>query len=305
MEVQCETKKKKPGRPRKFPIKNSIKKTGISTTPLNSENVVEFVYDTPITLKKVFTLFKSMYITELCIEFKKETLEMTTVDHLKKSFIKVIIHGKCTNFYYCGEVIKIYVNPNNIEKIIQVLDKNYTSIAFVLKSTSSRSILNIIYKNDVEIDEFREIDLIKPNSGFIIPSFSDEGYPIKFTLPCKYFKKLVSDTGVFADILTIEKIGKHPLMFIHTSNDKSVKTRHIVQSDKSINLVSTLSDEEIFSSSVHIEYIKPLSSSILSENISISADNNKNIIFKSDIDKKTIEVLVNTSIIRNTKIRSI
>jgi len=303
MENNHETKKKKPGRPRKFPVKSSVKKTGISNVPLNAENCIEFVYDSPITLKKVFNLFKSMYITELCIEFKKETLEMTSIDHLKKSFIKVIIHCAHTSFYFCGEIVKIYVNPNNIEKIIQVLDKNYTSIAFVLKTVSSRSILNIIYKNDVEIDEFREIDLIKPNSGFIIPSFSDDGYPIKFTLPCKYFKKLVSDISVFADILTIEKIGNSPLMFIHTSNDKSVKTRHIVQSENSISLTSTLTEEEIFSSSVHIEYIKPLSSSLLSDNIKISADNNKNIIFRSEIDKKTIEVLVNTAIIRNNKNR--
>ena len=303
MDNCVESIKKKPGRPRKFPVKNVVKKTGLSNKPLNEEHLVEFVYDNPLSLKKIFCLFKSMYITELCIEFKQDIIEFTTVDHLKKSFIKVVIYCKNTNFYYCGEVIKIYVNPNNLEKIIQVLDKNYISIAFVLKAVSSRSILNIIYKNETEIDEFREIDLIKPNSGFIVPSFSDEGYTIKFMLSCKYFKKLVTDTGIFADILTIEKIGKNPIMFIHTSNDKSVKTRHIVQSEKNIQLVSMISEDEIFSSSVHIEYIKPLSSAMVSDNVYISVDNSKNMIFRSEIDKKTIEVFINTAIIRNNRIR--
>ena len=291
-------KKKKPGRPRKKPLKKPLKRNGISEHPLNADNCMEMIYDMPSVFKRIFTLFKSMAVKEICMEFKENTIDILTTDHLKKSHIKVVIKCDKINHYYCKEPIKSYLNPKNMEKIIQVLDKNYMTIAFVLKTITNRSILNIIFKNDIEIDEYREIDLIQASNTAYNMSFESDNYPIKFVLPGKYFKKFINDISSFSDTLTINKIGSSSLTFSYTSKDKTVKSKHIVQSPDSIQLVSLICNDDIFSSSIQIDYIKPLSSSLLSDYVSIAADTHKNMIFKVDVDNKTIEILVNTNTIK-------
>jgi hypothetical protein len=291
-------KKKKPGRPRKKPLKKPLKRNGISENPINKENCMEMIYDMPSVFKRIFTLFKSMAVKEICMEFKEKTIDILTTDHLKKSHIKVVIKCCNINHYYCKESIKSYLNPKNMEKIIQVLDKNYMSIAFVLKTITNRSILNILFKNDIRIDEYREIDLIQASNTAYNVSFDSANYPIKFMLPGKYFKKFINDISSFSDTLTINKIGSSSLTFSYTSKDKTVKSKHIVQSPESIKLVSLVSDDDIFSSSVQIDYIKPLSSSLLSDFVSISADTHKNMIFQVEVDNKTIEILVNTNTVK-------
>lgn len=292
------TKKKKPGRPRKKPLKKPLKRNGINTSPLNTDNCIEMIYDMPSVFKRIFTLFKSMAVKEICLEFKEKTIDILTTDHLKKSHIKVIINCEKINHYYCKEPIKSYLNPKNMEKIIQVLDKNYMSIAFVLNTITNRSILNIIFKNEIKIDEYREIDLIQSSNNVFDISFNTDNYPIKFDLPGKYFKKFINDISSFSDTLTINKIGSTPLTFSYTSKDKTVKSKHIVQSPESIKLISLVSDDDIFSSSVQIDYIKPLSSSLLSDYVSIAADTHKNMIFKVGVDNNTVEILVNTNTVK-------
>jgi hypothetical protein len=182
-----------------------------------------------------------------------------------------------------------------MEKIIQVLDKNYTSIAFELKSVTNRSVLSIIYKNDMKVDEYRDIDLIQPSDNITDVSFDDTTYPIKFTLPSKYFKKTVNDISTFSDILTLNKMGGTPLTFTYASKDKTVKSKHAFKDPNVIKLVSTIADDDIFSSSVRIDYVKPLSGTLIAEYIHISADQNRNMIFKIDADGANIQILISTS----------
>jgi hypothetical protein len=298
MSSNTTNEKKKPGRPRKKPLKKPIKRNGIVSTPLNDDNYIEMIYDMPSVLKKIFTLFRSMAVKGICIEFKNDVMNILAVDHLKKSHIKVTIHCDKVNHYYCKEETVCHLNPKNIEKIIQSLDKNYITIAFVIKTITNRSVLNIIFKNDIKIDEYKEIDFIQPSNNYNNITFEDFDYPIKFTLPYKYFKKLINDISLFSDIMTINKVGKTALTFTYTSKDKTVKSKHIVQSPDKINLKSSICDDEIFSSSIQIDYIKPLSSSLISDNIDVSADNYRNMIFKTNVDNNTIKIIVNTSTVK-------
>ena len=295
--------RRKPGRPRKTPVKKQLKRSGISTTPINVENCMEMVYDTPIMFKRIFTLFKAMAIQNICIEFKENTVNILTPDHLKKSYVKVTVNCENLNHYYCREPINSYINPKNLEKIIKVIDNDYTSMTFLLKTISNRSSLHIIFKNSIQIDEYREIELIKPSTNIYDISFDDFKYPVKFTLPSKYFKKIITDISTFSDSFTITKVGASPLALTYISKDKTVCARHIVQDSKSIALVAEITEDDIFSSSVNIDYIKPLSNSLLSDFISISADNHNNMIFKLAVDRNneglpTINIFINTQTIR-------
>ena len=291
-------KKKRPGRPRKKPIKKPMKRNGVAEVPLNEDNCVEMIYDAPAVFKRIFALLKSMAVKEICMCFGEGVIDILTTDHLKKSNIKVVVKCDKINHYYCKEPIRIYLNPKNMEKIIQVLDKNYMSIAFVLKTLSCRSVMSIIFKNDIKIDEYREIDLIQSSNTMYAVVFDDDNYPIKFRLPGKYFKKFVNDIGMFSDTLTITKIGATPLTFSYVSKDKTVKSRHIVQSGEAIGLVALVADDDIFSSSVQIDYIKPLSGALISDMVLISADSHRNMIFRIAVDQETIQILVSTSTVK-------
>lgn len=293
--------KKKPGRPRKTPIKKPLKRNGIAKEPLNKENYMEMIYDMPSVMKRIFTLFKSLAIKELCIEFGESDICIFTTDHLKKSNVKVCFKCAKINHYYCEAPIKINLNPDNVEKIIQVLNKDYTSIVFTLKKSTNRSILNIIFKNHIKIDEYREIDIIQTNDNNRQAVFDTLGYPVQFVFPSKYFKKLVGDVSTFADTLTINKVGEGPLTFSYISKDKTVKAKYVVQSPEPIKLKSLVAKGEIFSSSVRIDYIKPLSSSLLSESIHVAADSHKNMIFRSSVDNNTIDIFVNTETVNLKK----
>lgn len=290
--------KKRPGRPRKKPVKKPMKRNGIAGAPLNDDNCVEMIYDAPAVFKRIFALLKSMAVKEICMCFGGESIDILTTDHLKKSNIKVVVRCDKINHYFCREPVRIHLNPKNMEKIIQVLDKNYMSIAFVLKTLTCRSVMSIIFKNDIKIDEYREIDLIQSSNTVYAAAFDDDTYPIKFRLPSKYFKKFVNDIGMFSDTLTITKIGATPLTFSYVSKDKTVKARHIVQSSEAIGLVALVADDDIFSSSVQIDYIKPLSGALISDAVLISADSHRNMIFKIAVDQETIQILVSTSTVK-------
>jgi hypothetical protein len=289
--------KKKPGRPRTKPLKKPLKREGVFDKPKNNENCMEMVYDMPGILKKVFALFKAMAVKEIKLEFNKTNINIITMDHLRRSHIKVTIDCTKINRYYCAEPIEGCLNPTNMERIIQVLNKDYLTIAFILKSSTSRSVLNILYKNEMKIDEYREIELIQSSIPKSDISFDDSNYPIKFELPGKYFKKFITDVSTFSVKLTISKVGNNPLMFSYLSTDKKVKSQYVVKESSKINLQSTVSDDGIFSSSVVVEYIKPFSNAFLSPNISISADTHKSMLFKSHIDNKTITVQISTDTI--------
>ena len=288
--------KKRPGRPRKKPLKKPMERKGISSTPISKDNIVELIYDTPYIFKKIFTLFKSMAVQTLCFDFSANKLIISTIDHLKKSKIEVTIFSEKTNHYFCRNPIKVYLNPSNMERILQVLDKNYISIAFVIRSVYSRSSMTVIYKNEIKIDEIREINLVVPQTMYCHEFRDIKSYPVRFELPAKFFKKFINDVSSFSNIMSINKINNTPLTFTYSSKDKSVKSRHIVTDSNLINLYADIKSNDIFSSSIQIDYIKPLSSSLLGDTILICCDKKLPTLFRIEIDKGTIILNITTEI---------
>jgi hypothetical protein len=86
-------------------------------------------------------------------------------------------------------------------------------------------------------------------------------------------------------------------MFEYIKTDKKVKSLHIVKNGSTIKLDSSLVDDETFRTSFKIDYIKPIASALLSENITIYVDENKPLMFNIKMDDKAIEMRVITEII--------
>jgi hypothetical protein len=111
---------------------------------------------------------------------------------------------------------------------------------------------------------------------------------------------MISDIRAFSNQVTIRQDSrKDPLIFEYTKQDKKIKSFHIVRNNKIINFSSKLKDDESFRISFKIDYVKPISSALLSENIIICAHENKPLMFLILMDKSTVSLQIITEIIDN------
>jgi hypothetical protein len=137
----------------------------------------------------------------------------------------------------------------------------------------------------LSIDENHVVRLIESDrnyDSFVGRPLDYVSYPIKFELPCKFFKKLINDIYVFNEVFTIEK-SSGPLSFTYKNITNTVKGYNICRDEKKINLESTVTD--IFSVSIQIDYLKAVSNSLLADNIKIYADSERDLVLNMTIDE--------------------
>jgi hypothetical protein len=292
-------KKKRPGRPRKTPLREPRPRNGIVAIPKDETNFIEFLYDKPLIFKKIWQYFKLMAVDKIQIIFRKTEIILWGEDHHKKSKMRIKINANKINHYYCSEELDIGMSCKNPEIIMNTIDKSYTSILFLSKINYTQKDIRIILNNEIEIDESHRIELIGEYDKISNETqFLDEDYTIKFQLPGRYFKKMISDIRAFSDQITIRQDSpEDPLIFEYTKNDKKIKSYHIVRNNKTINFSSKLKADDTFRVSFKIDYVKPISSALLSENITIYAHENKPLMFSILMDKNTMELKILTEII--------
>lgn len=292
-------KKKRPGRPRKTPLREPRPRNGIVTDSKDETNFIEFLYDKPTIFKKIWQYFKLMAVDKIQIIFRKTEIIFWSEDHHKKSKMRIKINANKVNHYYCSEELDIGMSCKNPELIMSTIDRTYTSILFLSKNSYTQKDLRIILNNEIEIDESHRIELIGEYDKITNENqFNDNDYVIKFELPGRYFKKMISDIRAFSDQVTIRQDGPdEPLIFEYIKHDKKINSYHVVRNNKTINFHSKLKDDETFRVSFKIDYVKPISSALLSENIIIYAHENKPLVFSILMDKDTVELKILTEII--------
>jgi hypothetical protein len=292
--------KRSVGRPRLIQRIDPLPKLGILNNPSNEDNLVELSYDNVSIFKKIFNLLKTMNVKEINIQFNSNYTKIFGIDHLEKNLINIKIDSNKLNHYYCEHPINITLDPKNLDKITQKIDKHYSLFSIILKKKSYRNNIIIILNNKIlSIDESHIINLIETNVDY--ETFNDKSvdynlYPLKFELTGKYFKKLINDVSTFSEIFTIEKVNNNPLQFIYKNINNTIKGFNICKDSSKIKLQSSLSENDIFSVSVRIDYIKALSNSLLSEKIKIYADSENDLVFNLLIDNGSFEIIIYTSI---------
>jgi hypothetical protein len=291
-------KKKRPGRPR-TPARQPRPRNGISTTPKDATNYIEFLYDKPLIFKKIYQYFKLMAVDKIQMLFRSSSVILWSEDHHKKSKMRIKINTDNVNHYYCSEELDIGMSCINPELIMATIDKSYNSILFLSKIGYTQKDVRIILTNDIEIDEAHRIELIGEYDKMTNEHmFLDDNYTIKFELPGRYFKKMISDIKSFSDQITIRQDSRdEPLIFEYSKSDKKIKSYHVVRNTKLIKLVSKLKEDDTFRASFKIDYVKPISAALLSENITIYAHENKPLMFVIGMDNNTVELKILTEII--------
>jgi hypothetical protein len=304
MSAPAQQVKRSVGRPRLIQRVDPLPRLGILNSPSNDENLVELSYDNVSIFKKIFNLLKTMNVKEINMQFTSNYTKIFGIDHLEKNLINIKIDSNKLNHYFCENNINITLDPKNLDKITQKIDKHYSLFSIILKKKTFRNNLIIILNNKIlSIDESHIINLIENNvdpNSFYDRSLDYNTYPLKFELTGKYFKKLINDVSTFSEIFTVEKIDKHPLQFIYKNINNTIKGYNICNSPDKIKLQTSLAENEIFSVSVRIDYIKSLSNALLSEKIKIFAHSEEDLVFNLLIDNGVFEVVIYTSINRFT-----
>jgi hypothetical protein len=291
--------KKKPGRPKKDVIRKVVPKEGIVSMPCNasleayqpmSVNVVEIIYDNPMMFKKIFNLFKTMEVDTVRLLFDKDTIKMYCTVHSNKSRIYIKIYGACMNRYYRHEQLEISFSPGNINKILSTLTKDHGQIIIASNRQNKQSKICVVLCNDeMDVNEVYDIEInnADPYDWSIEQELEKEvDYPIKFDLTARYFKKKISDCDPLCDILRIEKTGYEDLHFSYVFKDKHGCLNSYFKNPGKINLISYLDDGEIFSTGFHLEHVKPFSSALIADEITISADKDNALIFTAYLDRE-------------------
>jgi hypothetical protein len=291
--------RKGPGRPRKTPKKEPIPRKGTTNKPINEDSVVEFLYDMPLVMKKIVAFFKSLAAAQIQIIFRPTDIIMYAQDHHKKSKIRVRIDGSKLNQYYCKSILDIGISSKELESILNTVDKDYSSIILVSTAGNTQKNLIAILENDIQIDETHTIDLIgQYNHMDNEEEFTDENYMIQFEWPGKYFRKTINDIKTISTQISISQEDcESPLELCYTSSNKKIHSRHIVKNADKIKLRSQLSGDDTFHVDIKVDYIKPISSAHIADEIMILVDENKKFMTKAYIDNRTIEIKTLTEII--------
>ena len=287
---QAQPAKKKPGRPRKVIAKKAVPHEGIVSAPSNSAetddrllNSYEIMYEQPTMFKKIFSLFGNMSVESIRVLLTKKYMKMYAVDHGGKNQIYVRIHGSRINRFYVSKRIEFGLGSISIQKILKTLNKEHAKICWFIENQYERSKIRIALFNDemeeastytIDLEQLDEYDW-----GVEDELAKEENYRLKFQLPSKYFKKKIADCISLGEVLKIEKVGHDPLQLNYTfSSGKGDQSTSFGNPFK-IGMISTIDEDEIFATSAKMEYLKPLSGTVISDTIHVSACQGEKLIF--------------------------
>ena len=294
--------KRRVGRPKLIkPPPRTAARRGIVAEPIVSEHALEMIYDEPINIKRIFTMFKLMDTRDVRMEFSLTGVRISGAGHLKHNFIDLNIDSAKLGQYYCRHHIIMVIDQKNLEKVIQKIDKSYSSILFIAKQNSYMKELYIVLNDETQgIKEYHTISLLESSSGVndnIVSSLPYTNYPLSFVLPSRYFKKITSDIGRFSKDFTVESRRDVLLAFPYDSNSKTIEVNHVFTNPDLFKIDSKLDDNELLSTTVRIEYIQSLATALLSDNIQVFVDRENMMVFRATIDNDTFTLLLAVKIV--------
>ncbi len=304
MEQSSESQKvkRRVGRPKLIkPPKSTVVRKGIVGEPTIHDHVLEMVYDQPINLKKIFTLFKLMDTRDVRIEFNLSDVRISGAGHLKYNFINLRINSAELMQYYCGHNMIMVIDQKNLEKVIQKIDKSYSNIHFIAKQDTYMKELYIVLNDDTQgVREYHTISLLESSISSddnVVASLPYMNYPLSFVLPSKYFKKVINDISHFGEDFTVEHRAGIPLAFPYDSNSKTIDVNHIFTNAELFKINCSLPDNEFISTTVRIQYIQSLATSLISDKISVFVDRENMMVFRATIDNDIFTLVLAVKIV--------
>jgi hypothetical protein len=285
-----------PGRPPSKPRAPPLERKGIVDSPDDSANRLEFAYSEPMVFKALFTYFKNIKAREIHLRCRREGLTFFARDHTKTSRVVAFVAGHHVNWHYCEDEYWLGINRANVEKMFAAIDKTFFKITIMQTHEDTKS-LTFVFK-DAEVDKecnyrvtlssyAKDIDLYEAEK-ILAPESLESLFPVQFTLTAKQFKKSISDANNYSETITFEKLGKEPLQFTYTK--QNVAYHEVYRSPDKIHLLSKVTADTAFRSTVAIANVKSLAASMVTDDVRILCRESGDILFRSAFDAKALVV---------------
>lgn len=300
--------KRPPGRPCTMPKIKRVAKNGVQTSPLLPDNYMELVYDNPFLFKKTLMIFKTMNAKEIMFDFGCEEIKVIAIDHLRQSNILLTIDCSKAVRYFCRSPVLSIIDAKKFDKIMSIINKSYTTITISKKTNEERSRIIFTLTDVNEMDEVYTVDLITTQANdYDDDAFDVDEHKISFMMTDKLFKSFICNSKIMANVLTIRKYSHaHPLTVSYKSDDKMITGQRVIKNGDKINLrCDNLGENEIFSMSVNIGFLKPITTAIPQSskegtNIFVSLHETKKMVVSYFVDNGFMNVAVATTVLTET-----
>lgn len=291
--------KKRPGRPKKTVLKQAVPKQGIVREPSNavtargtdSVYVVELIYDNPMMFKKILAAGSAIDVDQIRVCFTADELILFAVNEKTNNMIHGRVYGARVNSYYSGNPkLEIGLKLDLITNVISTINNENSKIHISTPERRQREKIFISSSNDQSAMLGRwEINVLPLDDyDWSVNEIleAESTYPIRFEIPFKDFKKIVSDAKTCkGNIIHIEKEAEEKsVRFSYTFQTNDGRGDVLLNDSEKIKLRCDMGDMDIFSTSVYTEYIKAFSATLISDSVEISADQNRHLIFTSYLD---------------------
>ena len=298
--TNTETTRKKPGRPPSRKTAPPLANAGIVQTPENPENQLEFKHSNPNAFKTLFSYLKNIKALEIHLKCDSNSLTFFARDRCKTS--RIVTKIDCNNVYryYCEKECWIYLNRDKLEKIFSSIDKTFCLIT-LQQSKTNLGTLSITF-NDFGLDKECAYRVVLSNFEIDEDLYEAERevnakkFPVQFTLTSKQFKKSIGDASNHSDCFSYEKFGNYPLQLTCSKPNFTYVESYL--NDKKINCVSTVQENTMFRCKMKVQNIKPLSTSLVTDEVRIFCCEEGDVLFRSSFDEKkfmTLNILTKPS----------
>ena len=256
---------RRPGRPKKKKAISLYTKTGISDKPIDSNNYIELkLIDVP-SFKKTFSLLKQLGVTLVKFVFLNNSVTLIAFDRLQKN--EIIIKLNCISImhYHCSQDTDIILNCSDLILIASKLNATYTLIEL---NMNDENYVKLTLTNNIDISEIHELYVIEGDINTIVDE-NKINIHSNFKMPFKNFKKLICDSNKFGNTISIIT-SRNNLLFEY---GKLCKCRVVMNKLKQFKYKTKLTDTEI-TTSIYVEYLKPIASGSLGDNIKLFVSDN-------------------------------
>lgn len=291
-------KPKRPGRPKKVILKHQVPKQGIIHEPSNAREaggtneiyIFEVVYENPLMFKKIFSACKSIDADFVRLRFGAEELSIYAQNDKNTTRVFTRVLGSRLNAYYSGHPgIEIGLKLDAVVGVLGTINNENSKFQINTRQRLQNEKVKIIGSNDQEKQraEYEIAVQSLPEYDWNVEEeiAQEREYPITFEISFKGFKKLVSDAkSCGAEYVHLEKESDGDLRFSYALADNNGRGDIYLYDNKHIKLRSNMQEGDIFASTVYLDNIKGLSSSLISDTIEISADPDRNLILTSYLD---------------------
>ncbi len=309
MEEKKEKKKKKgPGRPPKNKPKSPKIILGIQNSPVYSEyNDIELIYSEPFIMKKIFSFIIGQTDTIHC-NFKKDKFNILCKDKYNSNQIKITLHGKGLQRYYCKQELNIGLSVSYLEPLNKKLGKQFDEFVWFSEKFDKDKftyiyIKRVSYKDSWNQTKYNLVGNYEFIDEKIFDDYNLDDYPLSFQLQTKIFKDIITDANNHKSTkIYIRQNGKNsPLIIEYTPECGRYKTYNPFKNLEEIKLKSNIGVDESFSVAILVDRLKPISSIIPSDTIEFKLSKTKKVIMTAKLDNSVIEITILTEIVLNNE----